>query len=89
MGEPKWVDGYLMSDSDMTDHDYWLGETECVERRCPVCGCRNIRQTDEDSDDFDTIINGYHCEGCGSDFSYTYWAKVVVVRNDGRFNKED
>lgn len=89
MGGPEFIDGHFMSDSDLTDLDHFPSDTEPVARICPVCGSRNIIKTDADNTDFDTIINGYRCNKCSSDFSYTYWVKAIVIRKDGRFNKED
>lgn len=84
MGGPKYYDGQIIWDGDLTDFCYDLSDTEPVSEMCPICGSRDISLTDSQQEDFDTIINGYRCHKCGSEFSFTYWAKAIYIRKDGR-----
>ena len=89
MGEPEYVDGHFMTDSDLTDYIYSLSDVEPFFGACPVCGSESISCTDESIEDYDsTIIRGFRCRKCESRFSFTYWVKVIVVDEDGRFKKE-
>ena len=91
MGEPKYNefgDCRIVWDGDLADFCCELKQTDPVDSVCPICGSQHIAQTDSDTDDFDTIINGYVCEDCGSEFSFTYWASAIYIRNDARFDKE-
>ena len=90
MGEPEFIEGHFMSDSDLTDHNYSVKDTEPFYGTCPVCGSENIACNYENYEDFDsTFVRSFHCCKCGSDFSFTYWVKGICVLKDGRFNKED
>lgn len=90
MGDPKMVDGYFMSDSDLTDYDYNVKDSEPFYGVCPICGSESIVCSYDNYEDFDsTYIRTFHCCKCGSDFSFTYWVKGIYVIKDGRFNKED
>jgi len=86
MGEPEFVDGYFMSDSDLTDYERQISDAEPFYGVCPVCGSEITKCIGESLEDFDsTIIRFHHCTKCNSDFSFTYWVKAIVIDKDGRF----
>ncbi len=90
MGEPEFIDGHFMSDSNLTNHDYWVKDNEPFYGVCPVCGSEATVCTDERYEDYDsTLIRSFHCCNCKSNYSFTYWVKAIVIYNDGRFHKEN
>ena len=87
--EYEFKDGKFVGDGNLTDQMHEYADNENFTICCPVCGSDNVWNLYDDGDDGDgTIIHSYECHDCGTDFSFTYWVKIVVVRHDGRFGEE-
>ena len=91
MKEPKYNGTCFECDENLTDYGYRVGDGEDFDGcSCPVCGHDNTYYDGEDVEDWDSVvIRSYHCPKCGSEYTFTYWIKAIVIHKDGRFNKEN